>query len=195
LSEGRVDAELVPPEEERAVVARLQRGDRSAVAVLYGWYGDRLYRQAILPRLPVPEAAEDVLRDTFRTVLEKIGTFTWQDRSVYFWLRRVAINKAMDAHRARQRDQRLADAAEREEELAGPARAPRPDAGLEQADLQRMIGLSLDKLNPRYAEALRMRLLEDRSREECAAHFGITVNNFDVLLHRAAKAFRENYPP
>lgn len=177
------------------MVARLQRGDRSAVAVLYGWYGDRLYRQAILPRLPVPEAAEDVLRDTFRTVLEKIGTFTWQDRSVYFWLRRVAINKAMDAHRARQRDQRLADAAEREEELAGPARAPRPDAGLEQADLQRMIGLSLDKLNPRYAEALRMRLLEDRSREECAAHFGITVNNFDVLLHRAAKAFRENYPP
>ena len=55
--------------------------------------------------------------------------------------------------------------------------------------------LSLSRLNPRYAEALRMRLLEDRTREECAAAMGVTVGNFDVILHRACKAFRQGYPP
>lgn len=43
--------------------------------------------------------------------------------------------------------------------------------------------------------ALRMRLIEDRDREECAAEMGVTVGNFDVILHRASKAFRKKYPP
>ena len=62
--------DLVPLEEERAVIQRLQAGDRSAFATLYGWYGELVYRQAILPKLPVRDLAEDCLRDTFRTALE-----------------------------------------------------------------------------------------------------------------------------
>ena len=50
-------------------------------------------------------------------------------------------------------------------------------------------------MNERYATALRMRLLEEKSREECAQILGVTVGNFDVILHRAAKAFRTVYPP
>ena len=68
---------VMPLEEERVVIERLQAGDRTAFATLYGWYGDKIYRQAILPKLPDRAAAEDVLRDTFRKALEKIdqGTF------------------------------------------------------------------------------------------------------------------------
>ena len=54
---------------------------------------------------------------------------------------------------------------------------------------------ALELLNPRYAQALRLRLLEDRSRAECAEALGVKVNNFDVILHRATKAFRKVYPP
>jgi DNA-directed RNA polymerase specialized sigma24 family protein len=50
-------------------------------------------------------------------------------------------------------------------------------------------------MNERYAMALRMRLVEDRDREECAAALGVTLGNFDVILHRATKAFRKVYPP
>ncbi len=86
--------ELVPLDEERAVIERLQAGDRTAFATLYGWYGERLYRQVIWPRVGSREAAEDVLRETFRIALEKIGSFTYDGKSVFFWLRRIAINRA-----------------------------------------------------------------------------------------------------
>lgn len=186
--------DLVPLEEERAVVDRLRKGDRSAFATLYGWYGDRIYRQAILPRLPNRELAEDCLKDTFRTALEKIHTFQLTDRSIFFWLRRIAVNKAIDVHRAQHRDRALQDAVQADPE---PLTQPlaRPDRGLEVRDTAREVGLSLERMNPRYAEALRMRLIEGRSREECAEAFGVTVGNFDVILHRAAQAFRKVYPP
>ena len=195
LNEGSFEvvraAPSVPLDAERGVVERLQRGDRSAFATLYRWYGDPLYR-AVLMRLPVPELAEDVLRDTFRTCLEKIGTFSWQGRSIWFWLHRIAVNKAMDAHRRYKRDLVFADRVGHD---AAPADGVMPDHGLEVDDTAKEVQVSLSRLHPRYAEVLRMRLLEERSRVDCAGHLGITVANLDVLLHRACKAFRKVYPP
>ncbi len=50
-------------------------------------------------------------------------------------------------------------------------------------------------MNDRYAAALRLRLLEDRTREECAELLEVKVGTFDVLLHRACKAFKKVFPP
>ena len=186
--------DLVSLEEERVVIERLQQGDRAAFATLYGWYGDVLYRQAILPKLPNRELAEDCLRDTFRTALEKIETFRMTNRSIFFWLRRIAINKAIDIHRRNRRDADLAEAV-RAEPSAMRQGLSRPDRGLEVADTKRDVEASLSALNPRYAQALRLRLIEDRSREECAQLLDVSVGNFDVILHRATKAFRKVYPP
>ena len=177
------------------MVQRLQNGDRSAVATLYGWYGDPLYRQVILPRLGNRELAEDALRDTFRTALEKIAQFKRHDRSIFFWLRRIAINNATDVHRQHQRDRKLEEAVQAEPTSPVSQRPPRPDRGLEIEDTRRLVEASLDKINPRYARALRLRLLEERSREECAEIMEVTVGNFDVILHRASKAFRKEFPP
>lgn len=176
------------------MVTRLQQGDRQAFATLYGWYGERVFRQSILSRLGNRELAEDCLRDTWRTVLEKIGQFTYDKHSVFFWIHRIAVNKAMDVHRRHKRDLKLAEAVKAHaHEL--PDAAPRPDRGLEVADTKRDVETSLSRMNPRYAQALRLRLIEDRSREECAEIMEVTVGNFDVLFHRAAKAFRKVYPP
>ena len=49
--------------------------------------------------------------------------------------------------------------------------------------------------DPDSSVLLRLRLLEDRDREECAEIMNVTVGNFDVILHRASKAFRQKYPP
>ena len=75
------------------------------------------------------------------------------------------------------------------------AAEPSPDQGLYDQDARDLIDRSLDKINPRYAQVLRLRLLQEETREVCAEKMGVTVNNFDVLLHRACKAFRDNYPP
>lgn len=184
--------DLIPLEEERVVVSQLKAGDRAAFATLYGWYGDRIYRQAILPRLGNRELAEDCLRDTWRTVLEKIEQFTLVDRSIFFWINRIAVNKTMDVHRRLKRDRKIEEAVK-----AAPVvqQTERPDRRREVLDTKRDVETSLSRMNERYAMALRMRLVEDRDREECAAALGVTLGNFDVILHRATKAFRKVYPP
>ena len=177
------------------MIERLKKGDRAAFATLYGWYGESIYRQAVLPRLPNRELAEDCLRETFRTALEKVESFRIENRSIFFWLRRIAVNKAIDIHRRHKRDQALAEAVNAEPTTDLSHQPPRPDRGLEVADAKRQVDESLTKLNPRYAQALRLRLIEDQTREECAEQLGVTVGNFDVILHRACKAFRKVYPP
>ena len=76
-----------------------------------------------------------------------------------------------------------------------PQAAPAPDRGLEVEDLRKMVTKSLSFLNERYAQALHLRFIEDLDREACAAAMDVSVGNFDVILHRAAKAFRKVYPP
>ena len=134
-----------------------------------------------------------MLKDTFRLTLERIGQYEPSDRSIFFWLRRIAINRAIDVHRARQRADRLEDRAEPTRFMAEAP--PEPDRSTDLDDTKAQVALSLSRLNPRYAEALRLRLLEDLDREECAARMEVTVGNFDVILHRASKAFRAVYPP
>ncbi len=181
-------------EEERKVILALQSGDNSAFATLYRWYGNLLFRQVILPRLPIPELAQDCLKDTFKTALERIDTFRLENRSIFFWLRRIAANKAIDVHRRHRRDDRLVDQLKVEPTLP-VAHTERPDRQLEVDELRKMVDQSMSNLNARYAKALRMRLLEERTREECAEAMEVSVGNFDVILHRAAKAFRKVFPP
>lgn len=194
---SQADSGLLPLDHENTVVERLQAGERAAAAELYQAYGDRLYRAAILPRLPNRELAEDVLKDTFRLALERIDQYRPQGRSIYFWLRRIAINRAIDVHRARQRQHRHEEKHTHEETIDRTmgAPAPRPDRGTEVDETRDMVERSLSKMNPRYATALRLRLIEDRDRTECAEAMGVTVGNFDVILHRACKAFKKVYPP
>ena len=190
-------SDLPPLQEEIDVIRMAQSGDRESAARLYGWFGHMLYRQVILPRLPVEELAEDVLRDSFRIVFERIDQYEPRDRSIYFWLRRIALNLVVDTYRRQTRQRRIAEnilARDAAGETVADA-PPAPDKGLLDSDACSLIEGSLSKINPRYARALRIRLLEDRGREECAGIMEMSVGAFDVLFHRACKAFRSNYPP
>lgn len=188
-------------EQEKEMVVALQQGDRKAAAWLYETFSDVLFRKVILSRLPYIDQAEDVLCETFRIAFEKIMTYTVIDRSIFFWLRRIAINLIVDTYRKQVRKKELAERilARDAVDMVMGSRSTTADEVLDQAereeDTKTMVHKALEKLNPRYAKALRMRLLEEHSREVCAEELGITVGNFDVLFHRASKAFRDNYPP
>lgn len=188
-------------EEERKMVLALQQGNRQAASWLYETFSDTLFRKVILSRLPYLDQAEDVLCETFRIAFEKIATYTVLDRSIFFWLRRIAINLVVDTYRKQVRKKELAERilARDAVDMVMASQSTTADDVLsrteEEQDTKTMVHKSLERLNPRYAKALRMRLLEDKTREECAEEFGISVGNFDVLFHRASKAFRDNYPP
>ena len=52
---------------------------------------------------------------------------------------------------------------------------------------------AMAELAPRYAQAIRLRLIEEKTRQECAEELQVAVGNFDVILFRAVRAFRKAY--
>lgn len=181
---------------ERALVAAARSGDQSAVAELYRAFARRLYRTVLMPRLGNAQAAEDALSETFRTGIERLGQFDDKGVSLYFWLSRIAVNKATDMHRVKARTRRALTSFE---DLLAPLRpsAPRPEKQLVEAERRSLlvdhVATVLGKINPRYARAIELRFLDELSRQECAEALEVKLGTFDVVLLRALRAFRKEW--
>lgn len=175
---------------------RAQRGDREAFAELYDAYAGALYERVLLPRLGSAAAAEDALAETFRVALERIATFEVRDSSVWFWLARIAVSRAADAHRVAARQGRMIHGFERLWAPLMDGRAP-PGGETEQAALRlqvrERVRAVLGRLNERYRRALELRFLEERERADCAALLDVKQRTFDVVLLRALRAFRREW--
>lgn len=184
--------------EERELVAKAQAGDRAALGKLLERYGPILYRSVLLPRLGSDAAARDALSDTYARVVERIDRFVWQNVGFYPWLRTVALRVAIDQLRSRKRLVLWeAEDVEREVDESNTS-TPIDDklsAHRDQRAAQEKVQAALARINPRYAEAIRLRVLEERPREEVAAAMGVTPATFDVLLHRATAALKKELSP
>ena len=178
---------------ERALVVRAQAGDRDALGAILRKHGPRLYRSVLLPRLGSAATAEEALSRTYVKVLERFDQFTWQAVGVYPWLRVVALRVALDLLRSRKREL-LFEPEDVERELDHAEREAREADALERHDLdcaKERVRELLARINPRYADAIRMRVLEERSRDEAAVALGVSVATFDVVLHRAMASLRK----
>jgi RNA polymerase sigma factor (sigma-70 family) len=131
---------------------------------------------------------------TYAKVVERIGQFEWREVGLYPWLRIIALRVAIDLLRARKRE-RLFEPEELERHLDHAAE----DAVIEpkeQEEQDLAVGRArvtelLERINPRYAQAIRLRVLEGQSREQAALDLGVTVSTFDVVLHRAVTSLRK----
>lgn len=183
-------------EAERLLCERAAQGDRLALGQLLRKYGPALYRAVLLPRLGSDAAAQDALAETYARVIERFYQFQWQSCGIYPWLRVIALRIALDMLRARRREalfepedlQREIDAAETDLTARGEAElCEKRDL----ADARARVEDALGRLNPRYAEAIRLRVLDERSRDEVALALGVSVATFDVVLHRAMTALKK----
>jgi RNA polymerase sigma factor (sigma-70 family) len=179
--------------EERELCARAKTGDRHALGEILRIHGPRLYRAILLPKLGRKAAAEEALSVTYGRIVERFGQFEWQDVGIYPWLRVIALHVAIDMLR-REKRERLFEPEDLERTVeAARHESNRTAEELERQDLeysrQRVIAL-LERVNPRYATAIRMRVLEGSSREHCADVLAVTLGTFDVLLHRALAALK-----
>jgi RNA polymerase sigma-70 factor (ECF subfamily) len=182
-------------DDERRAIARAQAGNLSALEPVLRAHAEALFSSVILPRVGDRTQAEDLLKDTLVAAMEKIGSFEWQGRSLFFWLRQIALRRVIDLHRAAGRARLLEEALLRETDAA---------ADLETADeklvaeedrrsAQGRIEVALAQLPERYARAIRLRLVQDVPRQECARLLDVQAATFDVLLFRAVRAFRKAY--
>ncbi|MEO7110393.1 MAG: sigma-70 family RNA polymerase sigma factor [Polyangiaceae bacterium] len=186
------EAEL---EAERTLVVAAQAGDRAATGELLTKYGPRIYRSVLLPRLGSEAAAQDALSETYAKVVERIAQFKWQNVGFAPWLRTVALRVALDHLRAKKRVL-LWDADDVEREIDEANSATPIDQTLsdhrDRASAKSKVEAALEKINPRYARAIRLRVLEERDREDVAKTMECTPATFDVLLHRAMAALKKS---
>jgi RNA polymerase sigma-70 factor (ECF subfamily) len=183
-------------EAERLICERARGGDRAAMGELLRRYGPILYRSVLLPRLGSEAAAQDALAETYARVVERFDRFQWQACGFYPWLRVVGLRIALDILRSKRREllfepddlQREIDASETDLTSRGEVElCEKRDL----ADARARVDEALKTLNPRYAMAIRLRVLEERSREDVAATLGVTVSTFDVVLHRSLNALKK----
>lgn len=195
-SDPASDQPGVELEEEQRLIEEARRGNLDAMRPILERYAQPLYGTVILPRLGDAASAEDVLRDTLATAVEKINRFTWQGKSIYPWLRQIAINKVYDVHRQSKRSRKLADALVHELPVETDSDT-HADAQLI-ADQERRahrsrIDDTMDHIPERYRTAIELRLIQELPREECAKRLAVTIGTFDVLLFRAVRAFRKQF--
>lgn len=181
-----------PLPDERAIVERAMKGDKRAFEQLYRHYAPVLFSYVLIPMLGNKDDAHDCVRETFISANRALPRYEWRGTSIYPWLKTLAKNKARDLLRASGRRQRLRGAFSHHLGVFGDRQPATPiEERVAQQGLRKRIDAVLDTLNPRYARVLRLRLLEDRSREDCAELLEVKIGTLDVLLFRAVRAFRK----
>jgi RNA polymerase sigma factor (sigma-70 family) len=194
-----VSEDLNQPDRLRWEAERVKRargGDSAAFSELYRAYAPAIFARVLLPKLGNREAAEDALAETFRTAFERLEAFEPQEVSVYFWLARIAANKAIDLHRAKRTTGRALAGFE---DLAAAIADHPPDPGelfelrADIVDVRAAVRTVLDRLNDRYRRAIELRFVEDLPRDECAKALDVKIGTFDVLVLRALRAFRKEW--
>ncbi|HEY4190529.1 MAG TPA: RNA polymerase sigma factor [Candidatus Limnocylindrales bacterium] len=172
--------------DERALVERA-RADPSAFAELYRRYLPRVHGFAYR-RTGTVEVAEDITSAAFERALRNLHSFKWQPGGFGPWLFRIVSNELVDHYRrtGRAASPRSLDA----------ARGMLPDAGGDPADevgardAVAEVLMAMERLNPRYQQALSLRYLAGLSPEEAARAMGTSKATMAVVLHRATRALR-----
>ncbi len=192
--DAQAEARAASDAADRELVTKAQAGDKRALGELLQKHGPSLYRSVLLPRLGSEAAAKEALSETYAKVVANIAKFTWQNVGFYPWLRTVALRVALDQLRARKRVVLF-----EEEDLAREVDEAQTQTPVEQQisdqrdreAARKKVEEALSRINPRYATAIRLRVLEERPREEVAKTMEVTPATFDVLLHRSIAALKK----
>ena len=183
-------------------------GDRDAVAELLFEQHDRLRRnldrKLAADLRPVLEVDDLFLQQTFIEVFKSIGGFRPKsDRSFVHWLDRVAENVLLDAVRGLRTQKRggdvqkvgQADAARSQsfadlfDAVSGGVSSPSHKAAREEGI--RALQVQLAALPADYRQAIYLRDIEGKTREEVAAAMGRTPDEVRGLLYRGRKKLRD----
>jgi RNA polymerase sigma-70 factor (ECF subfamily) len=123
--------------------------------------------------------AEDVLQTVFLRLLRRAGDADAMENEESY-LRRAAINAALDVMRSRQTDRTV--------ELT---ELPAVGAHDDSRDLREALGRAMAQLKPRPAEIFALRFLEGFSNPQIAQMLGISQVLVAVIVHRTRRQLRK----
>jgi RNA polymerase sigma-70 factor (ECF subfamily) len=138
-------------------------------------------------KLRDPALAEDAVHDVIEAVLAGRARFGGR-AALRSWLTAVLKNKIVDTLRRASHHDALDDDEGGEGAAHGVAcLQPRPDEIAEQREALARVLAGIERLPATLREAMKLRIVEDRSTESVCAELGISEENLFVRVHRARK--------
>lgn len=183
-----------------ALLARLARGEASAVETLMERYAGRCYRLAFGVVRNAADA-EEIVQDVFLNILRKHASFEGR-AALGSWIYRITVNTALNKRRGKRNELETpledylpafkADGhREGDRAVLVADWSQSPDHELAAAEIRRLVQEGIELLAPPYRAILVMRDVEELSNEETAEALGETVAAVKSRLHRARMALRE----
>ncbi len=178
---------------ETDIVRKAKKGDKEAFSELVTIYSERIYNLA-LRILRNREDAEDVLQETFLTVLQKLNTF--DGRSNFFtWIYRIATNASL----MKLRKKRLVFAELPENPDLGPRHDERimvdwsqdPSFNIQNEEIKKIIDTAINQLSEIYRTVFILRDIEQLSIKETSKILNISEENVKIRLKRARMFLRD----
>ena len=186
----------IPSDREAHLLARAQRGDRDAFAVLIAPYRERVYATA-LRLLDNREDAAEVTQEALLRTFWKLTGFHGRSH-FYTWLYRIALNLCYRRIARRRREPPITpppqtlddDHPALDESLPDASASPHEEAAShETASLVRQ---ALTKLDPHDFQILVLREFEGLSYDELAVRLRLPKGTVMSRLHRARLALAEH---
>lgn len=164
------------------IVAVARVRDRTAFATLFTHFAPRV--KAYLRRHGASAtAAEDLAQETLLAVWHKAASFDPARASAATWVFTIARNLRIDALRHERYPATLAH----DPEPAGDHH----DAGIAQAERQRLVAQALADLPIEQAEVIRLAFFEDRSHTEIERRLGLPLGTIKSRLRSAMRRLRQ----
>ena len=183
-----------PVSEELQLVRAAKAGDIGAFEQLVKKYDRNVFRiaQHITQNR---EDAEDVVQDAFLKSYENLSKFQEQSK-FYTWLVRIAVNEALMRLRRRRPERMVSlDEEVKTEEDSMPREvadwAPNPEQLYNQAELQEILGKTIQGLPPSFRTVFVLRDVEGLSTEETAEALDLSIPAVKSRLLRARLQLRE----
>ncbi len=178
---------------EDGLIRRAQEGDRAALAEIVNEYEEYVYNYA-LKMLKVREDAEDVLQETFLSVVKAIQSFKGQSR-LSTWIYKIATNAVLMKLRSGKRIFESLDDdtvnLSRDYEAFDRSFSQSPYEIVKNKDIVEKIMNHLDELPPKLRSVFVLRDLENFSTREIADLLNMSSSAVKTNLMRARIILRD----
>lgn len=178
---------------ENEIVRLAKSGDKKAFSSLVLTYSERIYN-LVLKILRNKEDAEDVLQETFLTVLEKFDSF--DGRSAFFtWIYRIATNASL--MKLRKKKMVFADFPDNPEleqsieNIAFIDWSQDPTSNIHNEEIKQVLDKAINELPEIYRTVFILRDLEYLSIRETGKILEISEENVKIRLRRARLFMRD----
>ena len=184
--------------DDKKLVKRLLAGDEQAFKQFFDENFGRLYRFALARTSHDEEATREIVQTAMSQALRKIHSYRGES-ALFTWLCVITRNGIVDWMRRNARYREHIVLTEDYPEIQAAVDsflAPEvddPGRHYQKYEASRLIQVALDKLPPKYGDALEWKYIEGYSVKEIALKMDLSPAAAQSLLARAKRAFQEIY--